>query len=106
MAAVRSAAGQWVVSMLAKFAPRFSLPAASGPYGLLLSGLFGFLFALIVTPSGFLDGSASYWQTQVEDIGQYQSGFTAYLHSPWTLPLLSIPSLNWPAGTVVTFVDT
>ena len=91
--------------MFAKVMPRFTPPAASGGYGLALSALFGLLFALIITPPGFLDGTASYWQTQVEDIGQYQSGFTAYIRSPWTLPLLSIPSLNWPAGTVVTFVD-
>ena len=91
--------------MFAKVMPRFTPPAALGGYGLALSALFGLLFALIITPHGFLDGTASYWQTQVEDIGQYQSGFTAYIRSPWTLPLLSIPSLNWPAGTVVTFVD-
>lgn len=91
--------------MFAKLTPGRSLPAASGPAGLVLSALFGLLFVMILTPHGFLAGVSGYWQTQVEDIGQYQSGFTAYMRAPWSLPLLSIPSLNWPTGTVVTFVD-
>lgn len=91
--------------MFTKVMPRVALPAASGAFGLVLSAIFGLLFALILTPSGFMEGTSTYWQTQVEDIGQYQSGMTAYVRSPWTFPLLSIPSLNWPAGTVVTFVD-
>lgn len=78
---------------------------SAGVAGFALSGLFGLLFVLILTPHGFLAGTSSYWQTQVEDIGQYQSGFTAYVNSPWMIPLLAIPSLNWPTGTVVTFVD-
>lgn len=83
---------------------RFPLKS-NGAAGLFLSGLFGLLFIMILTPHGFLAGTSSYWQTQVEDIGQYQSGFTAYVRSPWSLPLLAIPSINWPTGTVVTFVD-
>lgn len=79
--------------------------AASGATGLILAATFGFIFALILTPAGILNGTATYWQSQVEDIGQYQSGFTAYVRAPWTFPLLSIPTINWPTGTVVTFVD-
>ncbi|MGI6246016.1 MAG: DUF6311 domain-containing protein [Pseudochelatococcus sp.] len=78
---------------------------ASGPAGLVLSALFGFAFAFYLTPEGYIAGTAGYWQNQIEDIAQYQSGFTAYLHAPWGWPLLSIPSLDWPHGTVVTFVD-
>jgi hypothetical protein len=73
--------------------------------GLVLSVLFGVIFALVITPRGFIAGTSSYWHTQVEDIAQYLSGYIAYLKAPWSLPLLSIPSLNWPLGTVVTFVD-
>jgi hypothetical protein len=78
---------------------------SSGPVGLVLSVLFGALFAFVVTPRGFIAGTSSYWHTQVEDIAQYLSGYLAYLNAPWSLPLLAIPSLNWPMGTVVTFVD-
>lgn len=78
---------------------------SSGAAGLILSVLFGAVFALVVTPKGFVAGTSSYWHTQVEDIAQYLSGYIAYLRAPWSLPLLAIPSLNWPSGTVVTFVD-
>ncbi len=78
---------------------------SSGAAGLVLSVLFGVVFALVVTPKGFVAGTSSYWHTQVEDIAQYLSGYIAYLRAPWSLPLLAIPSLNWPSGTVVTFVD-
>lgn len=78
---------------------------SSGAVGLVLSVLFGVLYAFVVTPKGFIAGTSSYWHTQVEDIAQYLSGYLAYIHAPWSLPLLAIPSLNWPAGTVVTFVD-
>jgi hypothetical protein len=78
---------------------------SSGIAGLILSTVFGVAFVLVVTPKGFIAGTSSYWHTQVEDIAQYYSGYLAYLRAPWTLPLLDIPSLNWPSGTVVTFVD-
>lgn len=78
---------------------------SSGIAGLVLSVLFGAVFARVITPRGFIAGTSSYWHTQVEDIAQYLSGYLAYMKAPWSLPLLSIPSLNWPSGTVVTFVD-
>ncbi len=86
------------------FLPNLGLKS-SGAAGLLASVLFGIVFALVVTPRGFLAGTSSYWHTQVEDIAQYYSGYLAYLRAPWSLPLLAIPSLDWPTGTVVTFVD-
>lgn len=78
---------------------------SSGIAGFVLSVVFGAIFAMVVTPKGFIAGTSSYWHTQVEDIAQYLSGYLAFMRAPWSLPLLSIPSLNWPAGTVVTFVD-
>lgn len=73
--------------------------------GLACSVLFAILFVNVITPRGFLSGTSSYWQTQLEDIAQYYSGYIAYMKAPWSLPVLAIPSLNWPAGTSVTFVD-
>ena len=78
---------------------------SSGLAGCFAASLFGVLWAVIATPHGFIAGTASYWHTQVEDIAQYYSGYLAYLHAPWSFPLLYIPSLNWPTGTTVTFVD-
>jgi hypothetical protein len=77
----------------------------SGIAGLVLSTMFGVIFVVVVTPKGFISGTSSYWHSQVEDIAQYYSGYLAYQRAPWSLPLLAIPSLNWPSGTVVTFVD-
>lgn len=73
--------------------------------GFILSCLLGALFLWLITPTGFIRGWSSYWQNQLEDIAQYLSGYRAYLSAPWSLPLLGIPSLNWPNGTTLTFVD-
>ncbi|SFV26750.1 hypothetical protein SAMN05216456_0100 [Devosia crocina] len=73
--------------------------------GFVFSCVFGALFCWLITPPGFIAGVSSYWQTQLEDIAQYLSGYKAFMAAPWSLPLLSIPSLNWPQGTTLTFVD-
>ena len=73
--------------------------------GFVLSCIAGGVLLWLITPPGFIPGTASYWQTQLEDIAQYLSGYRAFMAAPWSLPLLHIPSLNWPAGTTVTFVD-
>ncbi|ODT47470.1 DUF6311 domain-containing protein [Devosia sp. 63-57] len=73
--------------------------------GFVASCLVGALFLWIITPDDFIKGYSSYWQTQVEDVSQYISGYRAYLAAPWQWPLLGIPSLNWPHGTTLTFVD-
>jgi hypothetical protein len=73
--------------------------------GFLLACLAGALFLWLITPTGFIRGWSSYWQNQLEDVAQYLSGYRAYLSAPWSFPLLEIPSLNWPHGTTLTFVD-
>lgn len=73
--------------------------------GFVLSCLLGAVFLWLITPTGFIRGWSSYWQTQLEDIAQYMSGYRAYISAPWSIPLLGIPSLNWPHGTTLTFVD-
>ncbi|WIJ24039.1 DUF6311 domain-containing protein [Devosia sp. RR2S18] len=73
--------------------------------GFIASCVVGGIFLWLITPPGFILGVSSYWDTQLEDIAQYISGYRAYMAAPWSLPLLRIPSLNWPHGTTVTFVD-
>lgn len=89
--------------------PRRALAALSAHKvdlaGFVLSSIFGGVFLWLVTPEGFILGVSSYWQTQLEDIAQYLSGYRAYMSGPWSLPLLAIPPLNWPHGTTLTFVD-
>lgn len=75
--------------------------------------LAGWLVAMLVAgfycwlnlPKDFINGTGTFWLAQNEDITQYVSGFWAYLNSDWQFPLLAIPSLDWPNGTIVTFVD-
>ncbi len=55
---------------------------SSGAAGLVLSVLFGVVFALVVTPKGFVAGTSSYWHTQVEDIASIFR-YIAYLRAPW-----------------------
>lgn len=77
------------------------------------NGLLGLVLALALSlsyvtwgfPSGFIRGVNSYWLMQTQDISQYVSGFMAFFQEPWQLPLLRIDSLNWPEGTLATFVD-
>ena len=65
----------------------------------------GCVFLWLITPPGHIQGLSGYWQTQLDDMAQYLSGYRAYISSPWSFPLLSVPTLNWPQGTVLTFLD-
>lgn len=53
----------------------------------------------------FFLGTTSYWHQSNQDITQYITGFNAFLHEPWQWPLLRISSINWPEGTLITFMD-
>lgn len=84
--------------------PRLTSPAgAAGLAAALLLSL-GFGAWLFTLP--FLAGDTAFWQQQNSDITQYVAGFNAFIHEPWRWPLLRIESLNWPTGTLATFVDT
>jgi hypothetical protein len=77
------------------------------------AGVFGWLAVLALTtlyiywlfPTGFIKGTHPYWGAQNQDITQYLAGFEAYFREPWHWPLWRIESLNWPFGTLTTFVD-
>lgn len=56
-------------------------------------------------PSGFIRGISSFWLMETQDVSQYVSGFMAFFQEPWRWPLLRIESINWPEGTLATFVD-
>ena len=76
-------------------------------------GFFGWFAVLALTalyihwlfPAGFIEGTHPYWGAQNQDITQYLAGFEAYFREPWHWPLWRIESLNWPFGTLTTFVD-
>ena len=78
---------------------------ATGWAGLALVLSVSSLFVLRTFGYDFVLGTAPYWQTQVDDVTQYIAGFNMYFTAPWQLPLLGFDSLNYPAGTRVTFVD-
>ncbi|MGZ4954214.1 MAG: DUF6311 domain-containing protein [Methylobacter sp.] len=89
-----------------KFISNLKVWANSQSYGgLLVSMLLAFLYLSWLYPSHFISGASSYWLAQNEDITQYIAGFNAFVMEPWQWPLLRISSLNWPDGTLATFVD-
>lgn len=63
------------------------------------------LYIYWLFPADFIRGSHPYWGAQNQDITQYLAGFEAYFREPWHWPLWRIESLNWPFGTLTTFVD-
>ena len=77
------------------------------------TGALGWLAAVGLTalyiqwlfPTGLISGTHPYWSAQDQDITQYLAGFEAYFKEPWHWPLWRIESLNWPDGTLTTFVD-
>jgi len=73
--------------------------------GLVLVVLIAALYATYLFPTDFIKGTSSYWLAQNEDVTQYIAGFNAYFSEPWHWPLWKIGSLNWPQGTLTTFVD-
>jgi hypothetical protein len=73
--------------------------------GLLLASLLSLAFALWLYPAGMLTGQALFWHQENTDVTQYIAGFNAFVHEGWHWPLLRITSLNWPDGTLATFVD-
>ncbi|MBL4307085.1 DUF6311 domain-containing protein [Vibrio fluvialis] len=78
---------------------------ASSELGFAVSLLISLFFVLKTFHVSFVLGSSSYWQTQVDDVTQYISGFNMFMSAPWKLPLLYFDNVNFPEGTLVTFVD-
>jgi Family of unknown function (DUF6311) len=76
-------------------------------------GIGGLIVALTIAvvwlwwlfPPGFVHGVSRYWQTDIQDVTIYLSGFNAFFSERWTWPLLKIEGLNVPDGTLATFVD-
>lgn len=77
----------------------------NGRGGLILTLVFSCAYLAWGFPKGFITGTGSYWQVQTQDVTVYVSGFMAFFQEPWRWPLLRIESINWPEGTLVTFVD-
>jgi hypothetical protein len=77
----------------------------NGWAGLLFVLGFSIWFILRTFGIDFLEGTSGFWQRDSEDIAQHIAGFNLYLASEWHYPLLAFNSLNYPEGTLVTFVD-
>lgn len=77
----------------------------NGLAGLLVSLGIAAIYICFGFPSGFIAGASGYWQAETQDVAQYIAGFAAFFQQPWQWPLLQLPSLNWPQGTIATFLD-
>lgn len=83
-----------------------SLADPAGPAALLLAALLALALACWLFSPGFLRGHAAFWQQQDGDIAQYLAGYNAFVREPWQWPLLRLSSINYPQGTLATFLDT
>lgn len=88
----------------ARRAPR-ALTAPSGALAAALAALAALAFAHWMFGGPFLRGATSFWLQQDGDLAQYLAGFNAYVREPWHWPLLRLTSINYPDGTLVTFLD-
>lgn len=79
--------------------------SSTGAIGLGSVVALAMLFACMWLPYSLVDGTHPYWLAQNEDITVYASGFNAFFREPWHWPLWRIDSLNYPEGTLTTFVD-
>lgn len=78
----------------------------AGPAGLALAALLALAVAYAVFGLPFMRGLSSFWLREDGDITQYITGFNAFVREPWHWPLLRLESVNWPDGTLATFLDT
>jgi hypothetical protein len=78
----------------------------AGPAALVLAAALALAFACWLFTLPFMRGLTSFWQQQDGDIAQYLAGFNAYVREPWQWPLLHLSSINYPDGTLATFLDT
>lgn len=77
----------------------------NGVGGLMVAIAIALIYLITGFPPGFVRGLGSFWQMQTQDITVYVAGFMAFFQEPWHWPLLRIESVNWPEGTLATFVD-
>lgn len=78
---------------------------SEGLAGLLLSLLMAAAFVGSFFGIDFVLGRSVFWQTEVRDVTQYVAGFNFYFTAPWQSPWLAFNALNYPEGTLATFVD-
>lgn len=88
-----------------RFRPLSFASNPNGLPGLLVAIAFASTYLLIGFPGGFFSGTSPYWLMETQDITAYVAGFMAFFQEPWHWPLLRIESINWPEGTLATFVD-
>jgi len=100
---LRSAAPAADAAPLRRLLARLADPA--GPAALALAALLALAFAHWMFSSAFMRGLTSFWQQQDGDIAQYLAGFNAFVREPWQWPLLHLSSVNYPDGTLATFLD-
>lgn len=77
-----------------------SIPALS----LLTCIITGIFCTLLLSSIGF--SFNGYLNNISPDVSQHLSGWYAFVHEPWHLPLLNIYLLNYPIGTTISLTDS
>lgn len=85
---------------------RAALRSPASPLAAVLAAALAFAYAYWMFGGPFLRGTSSFWLQQDGDIAQYLAGFNAFVREPWQWPLLHLSSINYPDGTLATFLDT
>src|SRR5262245_49010187 len=69
------------------------------------AGLIGLLLFVRLASPGFILGKTS-WFDSSRDPMVHITGLRYFLASPWRFPLLLVPQLDFPNGTVIAFTDS
>jgi hypothetical protein len=69
------------------------------------AGLVGLLMFVGLASPGFVIGKTSWFDSSRDPI-QHVTGLRYFLASPWSFPLLLVPQLDFPRGTVIAFTDS
>lgn len=81
----------------------FRLPAIAA---YLAAALLGFGYFCLVYDWGFLSGQGSFWLVPHPDQMQALTGWYAYAHDAWRLPLFEVENLRYPQGANIIFTDS
>ena len=69
------------------------------------AGLIGLLLFVRLASPGFILGKTN-WFDSSRDPMVHVTGLRYFLASPWTFPLLLVPQLDFPKGTIISFTDS
>src|SRR5436190_7351915 len=72
----------------------------------LTAGLVGLSVFLWLASPAFVRGATSWYVDSARDPVQHVTGLRYFLAAPWSFPVLNVPDLDFPGGTIIAFTDS